>query len=299
MEYNDQTELQVWTDEAREMPGADCAYPGYRYYFDQLCTAGHGDTGRDARLAFDPSPEPLPANNFTADQQISIYNTAASNPYVKERILQTAWRSQHEADGRLAVDTSYSMDSVVYMRFHEVAPGIDRMRVLPAAVIVPGNPEMAGINIIAFVNTSQNRVEYIGFVPRSGTPVDNTTFTSTSIGLDERDPVWGLHQYNNVTIVDTGFIPGMSLSQDQIDQASPMAMMNATVRGYIGGHNAVMRNITVHGFETGHPYRYVLAYPMVTIDVMGDGTRYDTIFVLADLKNNRVAGVEHGDSYLW
>ena len=55
------------------------------------------------------------------------------------------------------------------------------MRVLPAAVIVPGNPGMAGINIVAFVNTSQNRVEYIGFVPRSGSPVDNTTFTSTSI----------------------------------------------------------------------------------------------------------------------
>ena len=102
-----------------------------------------------------------------------------------------------------------------------------------------------------------------------------------------------------MTIVDTGFIQGMSLSQDQIDQASPIAMMNATVRSYIGGHNAVMRNIAVQGFETGHPYRYVLAYPMVTIDVMGDGTRYDTIFVLADLKNNRVAGVEHGDSYLW
>jgi hypothetical protein len=246
-----------------------------------------------------PSPEPLPANNFTADQQISIYNTAASNPYVKERILQTAWRSQHEADGRLAVNTSYSMGSVVYMRFHEVAQGIDRIRVLPAAVIIPGNAGMAGINIVAFVNTSQNRVEYIGFVPRSGSPIDNTTFTSTAYGLDERDPVWGLRQYNNVTIVDTGFIQGMSLSQDQIDQASPIAMMNATVRSYVGGHNAVMRNIAVQGFETGHPYRYVLAYPMVTIDVMGDGTRYDTIFVLADLKNNRVAGVEHGDAYLW
>jgi hypothetical protein len=246
-----------------------------------------------------PSPEPLPANNFTADQQISIYNTAASNPYVKERILQTAWRSQHEADGRLAVNTSYSMGSVVYMRFHEVAPGIDRMRVLPAAVIVPGNPGMAGINIVAFVNTSQNRVEYIGFVPRSGMPVANTMFTSTSTGLDERDPVWGLHQYNNVTIVDTGFIPGMSLSQPQIDQANALAITNTTVRGYLGTHNAEMGNITVQGFETGHPYRYVLAYPMVTINVIGDGTRYDTIFVLADLKNNKVAGVEHGASYLW
>ena len=102
-----------------------------------------------------------------------------------------------------------------------------------------------------------------------------------------------------MTIVDTGFVPGISLSQEQIDQASPLAMMNSTVRGYIGSHNAVMRNITVHGFETGHPYRYVLAYPMITIDVMGDGTRYDTIFVLADLKNNKVAGVEHGASYLW
>lgn len=246
-----------------------------------------------------PSPEPLPASNFTADEQISIYNIAASNPYVKERILQTAWRSQHEADGRLEVNTSYSMGTVAYMRFHEIAPDIDRMSVLPAAVIVPGNPDMAGINVIAFVNTSQNRVEYIGFVPRSGTPVNNATYTSTAYGLEERDPVWGLHQYNNVTIVDTGFIPGMSLSGAQIDQANMLAMTNTTVRGYIGSHNAVMRNATIHGFETGHPYRYVLAYPMVTIDVTDGGTRYDTIFMLADLKNNKVAGVEHGSSYLW
>jgi hypothetical protein len=246
-----------------------------------------------------PSPEPLPANNFTADEQIRIYNIAASNPYVKDRILQTAWRTQHEEGGRLKVDTSYTLDRVVYMRFHELAPGMDRIRMLPAAIIICGNPETTGINVIAFVNTSQGRVEYIGFVPRGGMPVDNATFTSTGTGLDERDPVWGLHQYNNVTIMDTGFIPGMSLSTDQTDQASLLAMTNATVLGYIGSHNAAMRNITVYGFETGYPYRYVLAYPMVTIDVMGDGTRYDTIFVLADLKNNRIAGVEHGDSYLW
>ena len=141
-----------------------------------------------------PALEPLPQNTFTVDEQFRIYNTAKSNPYVKKRIAQTAWRSQHEVDGNYTVDTNYSMDSVVYMRFHEIAPGIDCIRVLPAAIIVPCNSVTAGINIIAFVNTSQNRVEYIGFVPRSGTPVANTTFTSTSTGLDERDPVWGLHQ---------------------------------------------------------------------------------------------------------
>ncbi|MGA9141033.1 MAG: hypothetical protein WBZ29_12460 [Methanocella sp.] len=246
-----------------------------------------------------PSPEPLPASNFTVDEQFRIYNIAASNPYVKERILQTAWRSQHETDGKLRVDTNYTLGSVVYMRFHEVAPGIDRIRMLPAAIIIPGNPEMAGINVVAFVNTSQGRVEYIGFVPRNGTPVDNATFTSTSTGLDERDPVWGLRQYNNVTIVDTSFVPGMNLTLNQTDQASFIAITNATVKGYIGSHIPMMRNITVHGFETGYPYRYVLAYPMATIDVMGDGTRYDTIFVLTDFKNNSVAGIEHGDSYLW
>ncbi|OPY30192.1 MAG: hypothetical protein A4E28_00438 [Methanocella sp. PtaU1.Bin125] len=246
-----------------------------------------------------PSPEPLPAGNFTADEQINIYNIATSNPYVKERILQTAWRSQHEEGGRLAVNTSYTTGGVVYMRFHEIAPGVDRMRVLPAAIIVPGNPETAGINVIAFVNASESRVEYVGFVPRSGMPVNNATYTSTEYGLDERDPVWGLHQYNNVTIVDTGFVRGMSLTGAQIDQANVLAMTNETVRGYPGTHNAVMRNVTVHAYETGHPYRYVLAYPMVTIDVMDGDTRYDTVFVLADLKNNKVAGVEHGRSYLW
>ncbi len=214
MESNDQTELQVWTDEAREMPGADCAYPCYRYNFDQLCTAGP-----DGDACFYPDTVSIAVPGASSREQLyrgradqHLYDIAASNPYVKERILQTAWRSQHEAGGKLTVNTNYSMGSVVYMRFHEIAPGIDRIRMLPAAVIVPGNPEMAGINVIAFVNTSQNRVEYIGFVPRSGTSVDNTTFTSTAYGLDERDPVRGLHQYNNVTIVDTGFIPGMSLS---------------------------------------------------------------------------------------
>jgi hypothetical protein len=248
-----------------------------------------------------PTPAPTQTGSLNISQQLSIYNTAIDDPYVRERIVKTAWRNTQRTGNELTTDTSYMMSKVSYMSIHETGPDFDRTRVLPAAEIIPGNASQAGINVIAFVDPDQNRVAYIGFVPRPGVPpAPGTTFASVSTGVDEHDATGAIDRsYNNVTVVNTGYVKGMSLSQDQKDQASRLAMSNATVQGYIGSNQATMRNFSVHSFETGYPDRYILTYPEIIIDVTDGPTRLDIIFVLTDLINNRVVRVEHGEQFLF
>jgi hypothetical protein len=248
-----------------------------------------------------PTPEPSPAGTLTWDQQINIYNTAIADPYVRERIVKTAWRNTQRTGNELTTSTSYIMGNAGYMSVHETGPDFDRIRVLPAVEIIAGNASEAGVNLIAFVDTDQKRVADIGFVPRPGVPpAPGTTFASVATGVDERDVTRDVHRYyNNVTIVNTGYVKGMSLSQDQKDQAAMLAMMNATVRGYIDSHETSSDNFSVYSYETGYPDRYVLTYPEMIIEVSDGPTRLDMIYVLLDLINDRVVRVEHGEQFLF
>jgi hypothetical protein len=244
-----------------------------------------------------PTAVPTPSGSLTWNQQLDIYNTAIQDPYVRDSVLKTAWRNTQEIGGQYVINTGYIMGQVGYMSFHEYGPDYDRVRVLPAAEIVPGNISQAGINVIAFVDPDRKRVAYIGFVPRPGVePAPGVTFTSADNGVDEYEPLWGASKpYFNVTIVDTGYAKGMSLTDSQKDQMSMLAMTNATVRGLIGSHSPSASNFTMQSYETGFQYRYIIAYPMVTIDVTDAGVRYAPVYALIDVNNNRVVRVESGE----
>jgi hypothetical protein len=248
-----------------------------------------------------PTPVPMPAGSLTWDQQLSIYNTAIQDPYVRDRMVRTAWRNTEQVDDQLVTNLSYIMGEVGYMRFHEAGPGYERDRILPAAEIIPGNASQSGINLLAFVDPDRKKVAYIGFVPRPGVPpAPGVTFSSTDGGLDEYEPTWDTHRYyNNVTVVDTGFQKGMSLSQDQRDQAIRLALANATVQGYVGSYQAVPGDFNVYSYEAVYPYHYLIAYPMLTVYATEGGGAKDTIYVMTDLVNNKVFRVEHGNIFLF
>jgi two-component sensor histidine kinase len=164
-----------------------------------------------------PTGTPVPGGYMTTDQQYSIYNTAIQDPYVRERIVKTAWRNAQQVDNKIVTNTSYAPGKVRYMSVYERGPDFERTRVLPAAEIIPGNGSQAGVNLIAFVDPDQKRVAYIGFVPRPGVPpAPGVTYSSFDAGVDEYDATTDVHRYyNNVTVVNTGYTKGMSLSQDQ------------------------------------------------------------------------------------
>jgi hypothetical protein len=248
-----------------------------------------------------PTPVPMPAGSLTWDQQVSIYNTAIQDPYVRDRMIKTAWRNTGQVGDRLVTSLNYIMGTVGYMRFHETGPSYERDRVLPAAEIIPGNTSQAGVNLIAFVDPDRKRVAYIGFVPRPGVPpVPGVTFTSVDAGPEEYEPAWGTSRYyNNVTVVDTGYRKDMSLSNDQKDQALRLALANATVRGYVGSHQTVPGNFSVYSYEAVYPAHYIIAYPMLTIYATEGPAALDTIYVMTDLINNRVFRVEHGNIFLF
>jgi hypothetical protein len=248
-----------------------------------------------------PTLVPAATGSLTGDQQMRIFNIAIADPYVRERIVKTAWRNTQRVGNELTTNSSYLMGEVGYRSFRELGPDIDRSRVLPAAEIIAGNGSEAGVNLLAFVDPDLKRVAYIGFVPRPGVaPAPGTTFTSVATGVDEHDATWDAHRYyNNVTVVNTGYVKGMSLSQEQKDRASALAMTNATVQGYIGAHQANMGNFSVYSYETGYPDRYILTYPEMIIEVTDGPTRLDMIYILIDLINNRVVRVEHGEQFLF
>jgi hypothetical protein len=242
-----------------------------------------------------PTGEPVPTGSLTQDQQLDIYNKAISDPCVKQLLPRMPGRTmQSNPAGGYNYSISFATGRVGYMTCHEIAPGIDRTRTLPAAEIIPGNASQAGVNMIVYMDTTGNRVAFVGFVPRSGAPVDQLTFSPVEGGVEGRAHD-GVIYYNlrNVTVVDTGYTPGMSLTNAQIDQATSLAMTNATVLGYVDGHNAVTRDINVSRYESGYEHRYALTYPLVTIDVTDGITHYDTIFIWVDPVNNRVMKVEH------
>lgn len=232
------------------------------------------------------SPTSLPAasKNFTYEEKLDIINKVFDNPYVHDRLIKIGWRN--------IADVPVSANDVVYMTCHEVAPGVDVTRVLPAVVITEGNAGDAGINLIAFYDTGRKRVAYIGFVPRSGVPLYGTTITSTGTGVIEQIAGSGaIHEYRNVTIVDTGYVKGRSLSAEEGHVVRSIAVGNTTVKNLIGTHQYIVNNTTIYSAERGLPDRYIIAYPEVIIEMFDGGDAWDTIHVLVDGRYGRVLSI--------
>ena len=223
-------------------------------------------------------------DNFTYDEKVVIGNLAMDNPYVQKRAIKVGWRD--------IADVPIKLLDVRYMTDHEVAPGYDTTRTLPAAEIIVGNASQAGIDVVAFVDMATSRVAYVGFVARPGADATGATYHSADRGVAESVPGESTDRiYENVTILDTGYIQDQNLSDDEISTIQGIALANDTVKGKLQGHSYQVRNVTVTAVERGYPDRYIEAYPMATIDIMEGKTVLDTIDVFVDVRKNRVASI--------
>ncbi len=155
-----------------------------------------------------PTPEPMPTGSLTWDQQESIKSIAINDPYIKDLIPKMPGRIVKQTDTGYDYTNDFIWGEVKYMSFQEQGPDFERSRILPAAEIFPGNLSLAGVNVIAFVDPDKKRLAYVGFVPRPGViPTQGVTYSSVSTGVEEHNTSWDFYKYyNNVTIVDTGYI---------------------------------------------------------------------------------------------
>lgn len=255
---------------------------------------------QNATVSPSSTPSLVPASQpaLTFDDKMGLYNIAVSDPYVKERILNVGWRNVNQSGDQYRITIQYNMGDVTYLPCRESGPDFNRTRVLPAVEIVAGNASEAGINVVAFVDPAQRRVDCIGYVPRQGVKASDSVYSSVSGGLDEYQPQWDMHRsYNNVSIVNTGYIKNMSLPQAEIDKVTQIALSDAGFQKELKGRQARVDNVSVYSYESGYPDRYILAYPMVIIDAVEGGTVYDTLGVLVDGFNGRVVSVRHGETY--
>jgi hypothetical protein len=240
-------------------------------------------------LTLTPTPAYVSPHQFSVEQSYAMGNLALDNPYVRKRCVSVGWRDISDVPVKVA--------DVLYMDVHEKAPGYDVVRSLPAVVIVVGNASQAGINVIAYLDNG-SRVAYVGFVPREGINATGASYYSTGQGVGERIPGHTTDRiYENVTILDTGYVHGQNLSQDEGMVIRSIAVGNESVKKLIAGHAYVVKNVTVTGIERGYPDRYIDTYPVVTIDIMDGGSMMDTIDVLVDGRNGKVLGISHKSPY--
>lgn len=215
-------------------------------------------------------------------------NKAIDNPYVKKRLISVGWRDISNVPVKVA--------DVLYVPVHEKAPGYDVEGSLPAVIIVPGNASEAGINVIAYFDG--DRVAYVGFIPRAGVNATGATYYPFERGVAERVPGFKTDRlYENVTILDTGYVLGQNLSSEEDMVIRSVAVGNESVKKKIQGHAYVVRNVTIYGSERGYPDRYIEAYPMVTIDILDGGSLIDTLDILVDGRNGRVIAVAEKGAY--
>lgn len=236
-----------------------------------------------------PTPAYVSPHQFDDEQSYAMGYLALDNYYVKKRCISVGWRDISDVPVKVA--------DVLYMGVHEKAPGYDVVRSLPAVVIVVGNASQAGVNVIAYLDNG-SRVAYVGFVPREGINATGASYYSTGQGVGERIPGHTVDRiYENVTIIDTGYVHGQNLSQEEDMVVRSVAVGNESVKKLIEGHAYVVKNVTVTGIERGYPDRYIEAYPVVTIDIMDGSSLTDTIDILVDGRNGKVVGISHKSPY--
>lgn len=238
--------------------------------------------------AVTPTPVVIPAHQFSVEEMFALGNKAIDNPYVFKRCISVGWRDISNVPVKVA--------DVRYMVCHEKAPGYDVTRALPAARIIVGNASQAGIDVIAFMDG--DRVAYIGFVPRPGINATGAAYLSTETGVAEHVPGNEVNRlYENVTILDTGYIQGQNLSESEETVVRSVAVGNESVKKLLQGHGYVVKSVTIYSSERGYPDRYIEAYPDVTIDITDGGSLIDTIDVLVDGRNGHVVGISHKSPY--
>ncbi|CAJ35335.1 hypothetical protein [Methanocella arvoryzae] len=238
------------------------------------------------------SPAPTPAyvspHQFSIEEAYALGNIAIGNPYVQKRCISVGWRDISDVPVKVA--------DVLMMPVHEKAPGYDVVRSLPAVIIAVGNESQAGINVVTYLDG--NRVAYVGFIPRAGVNTTGATYYSTERGVGERIPGHSVDRfYENVTILDTGYVHGQNLSETEEMVIRSIAAGNDSVKKLIRDRPYVIRSVTVTCIERGYPDRYIEAYPTVTFDVKEDGSLIDSFDVLIDGRNGRVLGISHKSPY--
>lgn len=208
------------------------------------------------------------SQTMTEDQRSRAISIATADLFDNEQI-------------RMMTNTIYQTyhvkDVLPPSPFHEVGPDLDRNRSLPAVEFVIGNESEPGVNILAFVNLDQGRVVYIGFIKRADVR-----------GVLSQDV------HTNISITDTGYHAGDTLTGAQKDKAVRIARENQTVQEKMRGmhSNATYRvngvSVSDISFFKGNDM-YIGAYPV--IQFMEESSIYEgglTVYVTVDPDRGKV-----------
>lgn len=213
------------------------------------------------------------------DQKLKAKAMALNDSVVQGRIyqIQNKYYSQDGWKFNMSNPVFYTIDNVTMGKVHEISPGVNRTRYLPAVELVFGHGDLSDINLYAYVDLEKERVSYIGFTGRSGPTAAGYYYTSGYDGVVEHIENTGwLKEYKNVTIVDTAYSGNSQLTDTEKSRLLTTAMRNETVKSFLnetagnGGTCEYSYSITSDESDTaGH--HYIIAHPNIHVSVKEPG----------------------------
>jgi len=194
----------------------------------------------------------------------------------------------------------YRVGTIAVGQFHEVAPGIDRIRYLPSVELIMGNESQGDINIYLFVDLSQARVVYVGFTSRAGPDAGQYSYMTRYNGVTGNIHGQPSINYENVTILNGGYTNFQALTEIDRSRLFGIAMGNATVSRFLSSAAAEGESpeITyrIHSAESKlNDYYFIDAYPELFINVRLPDAGFKELAVAFDGSNNTVTSLQQDE----
>lgn len=250
-------------------------------------------------VASSPNNGPL-----SDDQKTKVESIALNDSFVKGQISSLQFRFFGQQGWTFDPNDPrfFTIGNITIRDFHEVSPGIDRIRALPSVELIVGRQNEGDVNIYIYVDLEKEKVAYVGFTNRSGPHAAGYYFTTGKDGIVEHteDTSWTI-DHDNVTIVDTGYSDGQELTDKEKSDLFRPAKTNSSVREFlasISNNYDLMYHVRSNVYEiSGH--HYMATYPEIVIQATiaspGKGPKYLALTI--DGKRNRILSLEEGEIF--
>lgn len=240
------------------------------------------------------------APTLNEEQKMKVAGIALNDTLAKDKLREEQFKYFSQQGQGWVIDPEYprvfTIGNITICKVHEIAPGIDRTRYLPSVELLMGNKSLGDINVYIYVDLEKERVAYIGYTGRSGPHATGYYYTAGEDGIVEHtEDTNRTKNYDNVTIVDTGYSEGQVLTDKEKSGLFDIAKTNSTAMDFLnkaaskGQSYDLTFSVSPHESEiNGH--HYIATYPDMTIRINGGdpGIMSRFLIMTIDGKSNKV-----------
>lgn len=242
------------------------------------------------------------------DEKTKIVEIALNDSIVKDKISDVQFKYFGQQGWTFDPNNPrfFTIGNVTIGKVHEVSPGVDSIEYLPCVELIMGHQNLGDINIYIYVDLEKDRVVYIGYTNRSGPHANGYFYTTGDDGIvqhtEDTNNTWN---YNNITIVDTGYIEGQALNESEKSNLFGIARSNKTVTSFLNmiayKGDSYNLNFQIQSDETEiYGHHFITVYPSIGIlPQKPDGSSdLQTLLVIIDGTNKKIVSAEESDIFI-